>query len=92
MLYCRSLSIDNTNSTFEFLQAFSTAESARNIRFTLQVLQDHFFYDCPGFAVLVDDFGSGLSAGFAQKAVQDETNRQKQVDSKGKQIVESGVY
>lgn len=30
--------IDNTNSTFEFLQAFSTAETARNIRFILQVL------------------------------------------------------
>lgn len=61
------IGIDNTNSTFEFLQAFSTAESARNIRFILQVLQDYFFYDCPGFAVLAGDFGSGLSAGFAQK-------------------------
>ena len=60
--------IDNTNSTFQFLQVFSTAESARNIRFILQVLQDYFFYDCPGFAVLAGDFGSGLSAGFAQKA------------------------
>jgi hypothetical protein len=37
----------------------------------LQILEDHFFYDCPGFAVLMGDFGSGLSAGFAQKAVQD---------------------
>jgi hypothetical protein len=57
--------IDNTGSTFQFLQAFSTAESARIIRFLLQVLEDHFFYDCPGFAVLAGDFGKGLSKGFA---------------------------
>jgi len=38
----------------------------------LQVLEDYFFYDCLGFAVLAGDFGSGLSAGFAQKAAQDE--------------------
>jgi hypothetical protein len=37
----------------------------------LQILKDHFFYNCPGFAVLIGDFGSGLSAKFAQKAVQD---------------------
>ena len=77
--------IDNTNSTFQFLQAFSTAESAHNIRFILQVLQDHFFYDCPGFAVLAGDFGSGLSAGFAQKAAQDARDQEKQLAQKGKQ-------
>jgi hypothetical protein len=60
--------IDNTGLTFQFLQAFSTAESARIIRFLLQVLEDHFFYDCPGFAVLAGDFGKGLSKGFAEKA------------------------
>lgn len=83
--------IDNTNSTFEFLQAFSTAESARNIRFILQVLQDYFFYDCPGFAVLAGDFGSGLSAGFAQKAAQDTEDRQKQLAQKGKQILREDI-
>ena len=85
------IGIDNTNSTFEFLQAFSTAESAHNIRFILQVLQDHFFYDCPGFAVLAGDFGSGLSAGFAQKAAQDEVDRQKQLVDKGKQVIRDNV-
>jgi hypothetical protein len=49
-------------------------------------LQDHFFYDCPGFAVLAGDFGSGLSAGFAQKAAQDARDREKQLAQKGKQI------
>lgn len=83
--------IDNTNSTFQFLQAFSTAESANNIRFLLQVLEDHFFYDCPGFAVLASDFGSGLSAGFAQKAVQDTKDRQKQLAQKGKQVIRENV-
>ena len=77
--------IDNTNSTFEFLQAFSTAESARNIRFILQVLQDYFFYDCPGFAVLAGDFGTGLSAGFAQKAAEDTREAERQLAHKGKQ-------
>jgi hypothetical protein len=77
--------IDNTNSTFEFLQAFSTAESARNIRFILQVLQDYFFYDCPGFAVLAGDFGTGLSAGFAQKAAEDTREAGRQLAHKGKQ-------
>ena len=80
------IGIDNTNSTFEFLQAFSTAESARNIRFILQVLQDYFFYDCPGFAVLAGDFGSGLSAGFAQKAAEDTREAERQLAYKGKQI------
>ena len=80
------IGIDNTNSTFEFLQAFSTAESARNIRFILQVLQDYFFYDCPGFAVLAGDFGSGLSAGFAQKAAEDTREAKRQLAYKGKQI------
>jgi hypothetical protein len=61
--------VDNTGKTFQFLQAFSIAESAEIIRFLLQILEDHFFYDCPGFAVLMGNFGSGLSAGFAQKAV-----------------------
>jgi hypothetical protein len=77
--------IDNTNSTFEFLQAFSTAESARNIRFILQVLQDYFFYNCPGFAVLAGDFGTGLSAGFAQKAAEDTREAERQLAHKGKQ-------
>jgi hypothetical protein len=80
------IGIDNTNSTFEFLQAFSTAESARNIRFILQVLQDYFFYDCLGFAVLASDFGSGLSAGFAQKAAEDTREAKRQLAYKGKQI------
>ena len=81
--------IDNTGKTFQFLQAFSTAESAEIIRFLLKVLEDHFFYDCPGFAVLMGDFGSGLSAGFAQKAVQDirdaKDAREKEIARKGKQ-------
>ena len=77
--------IDNTNSTFEFLQAFSTAESARNIRFLLQVLEDYYFYDCPGFAVLAGDFGTGLSAGFAQKAAEDAREADEQLALKGKQ-------
>ena len=82
--------IDNTGSTFQFLQAFSTAESARIIRFLLQVLEDHFFYDCPGFAVLAGDFGKGLSKGFAEKAAQEarvaQEAQQKEAAQKGKQI------
>ena len=62
------IGVDNTNSTFQFLQAFSTIESACIIRFILQVLQDYYFYDCPGFSVLTGDFSSGLSTGFTQKA------------------------
>ncbi len=85
------IGIDNTNSTFQFLQAFSTAESANNIRFLLQVLEDHFFYNCPGFAVLAGDFGRGLSAGFAQKAVQDGKDCQKQLAQKGKQIIQDNI-
>jgi hypothetical protein len=53
------------------LQAFSTTELACNIRFLLQVLEDYYFYDCPGFAILAGDFSTGLSAGFAQKAAED---------------------
>jgi hypothetical protein len=75
--------IDNTNSTFEFLQAFSTAESARNIRFILQVLQDYFFYDCPGFAVLAGDFGSGLSAGFCSEGSPRRGRPEKAVSTEG---------
>jgi hypothetical protein len=63
--------VDNTGKTFQFLQAFSITESAEIIRFLLQILENYFFYDCPSFAVLISDFGSGLSARFAQKAVQD---------------------
>jgi hypothetical protein len=63
--------IDNTGPTFGFLQAFSAAESGRIMRFILKVLLIHYFYDCPRFAVLAKDFGSGLTAGFAQKAAQD---------------------
>ena len=83
--------INNTNSTFEFLQTFSTTESARNIRFILQVLEDYFFYDCPGFTVLAGDFGKGLSAGFAQKAAYDTVDRQKQLVQKGKQTVRDNI-
>jgi hypothetical protein len=78
------IGVDNTGKTFQFLQAFSTAESAEIIRFLLQILEDHFFYDCPGFAVLMGDFGSGLSAGFAQKAVEDAKraeDRRKQLEA-----------
>jgi hypothetical protein len=57
----------------------------------LQVLEDHFFYDCPGFAVLAGDFGRGLSAGFAQKAVQDGKDCQKQLAQKGKQIIRDNI-
>jgi hypothetical protein len=28
----------------------------------------YYFYNCPRFAVLTKDFGSGLTAEFAQKA------------------------
>jgi hypothetical protein len=55
----------------------------------LQVLEDHFFYDCPGFAVLAGDFGKGLSKGFAKKAAQDARDaqgQQKEAARKGKQI------
>ena len=48
-----------------------TIESAYIIRFILQVLQDYYFYDCPGFSVLIGDFSNRLSTGFAQKAAQD---------------------
>jgi hypothetical protein len=83
--------VDNTGKTFQFLQAFSIAESAEIIQFLLQILKDHFFYDCLSFAVLMGDFGSGLSAGFAQKAVQDakdtvEYKRKKESEQKEKQI------
>jgi hypothetical protein len=83
------IGIDNTGKTFQFLQAFSTTESADIIQFLLQVLQDNFFYDCPGFAVLMGDFGSGLTKGFAQKAQEDrkladEKNR-REATLKGKQ-------
>ena len=79
--------VDNTGATFQFLQAFTTSESARIIRFLLQVLEDHFFYDCPGFAVLGADFGKGLSTGFAQKAAQDaEDAEKKRIGQKEKQI------
>jgi hypothetical protein len=60
--------IDNTGVTFPFLYAFFTSESARIIRFLLTILQDHFFYDCPRFAVMAGDFSKGLSAAMAQKA------------------------
>jgi hypothetical protein len=60
--------VDNTGKTFQFLQAFSTAESGNIIRFLLDILKDYFFYDCPGFAVLISNFGSELSARFALKA------------------------
>jgi hypothetical protein len=91
------IGIDNTGKTFQFLQAFSTAESSSIIRFLLDVLKDHFFYDCPGFAVLLGDFGSGLSAGFALKAAQDtkdaEAARSRETIQKGKQIQhESSPY
>jgi hypothetical protein len=51
--------IDNTSYTFGFLQAFSAAESGRIVRFILEVLLTYYFYNCPGFAVLAEDFGSG---------------------------------
>ena len=82
--------IDNTGKTFQFLQAFSTAESGDIIRFLLDLLKDHFFYDCPGFVVLMGDFSSGLSAGFALKAAEDTKDatitREKELVEKGKQI------
>ena len=81
------ISIDNTGKTFQFLQAFSTAESGDIIRFLLDILKDYFFYDCPGFAVLMGDFGSGLSAGFALKAAEEATAaRERELVHKGKQI------
>ena len=84
--------IDNTGKTFQFLQAFSTAESAEIIEFLLDILQQHFFYDCPRFTVLMGDFGSGLSASFARKAVRDveqaERRRQQEEAQKLKRIWE----
>jgi hypothetical protein len=60
--------IDNTGYTFGFLQAFSAAKSGRIMRFILEMLLTYYFYDCLRFAVLAEDFGSGLTTGFAQKA------------------------
>ena len=57
----------------------------------MQVLQDYFFYDCPSFAVLAGDFGSRLSAGFAQKTAQDVEDRRKQLDQKRKQILRENI-
>jgi hypothetical protein len=55
------------------------------------VLLTYYFYDCPGFAVFTKDFGSGLTAGFAQKAAQDAkdaTKREhKKVSKTGKEKV-----
>jgi len=82
--------VDNTGKTFQFLQAFSTAESGDIIKYLLDLLKDHFFYDCPGFVVLMGDFGSGLSAGFALKAAEDTKDatiaRERELVKKGKQI------
>jgi hypothetical protein len=52
----------------------------------LQVLEDHFFYDCRGFTDLAGGFDSGLSAGFAQKASQDAKDTGKKSAYNGKQI------
>jgi hypothetical protein len=60
--------INNTDYTFGFLQAFSAVKSGRIVRFILEVLLTYYFYNCPGFAVFAKDFGSGLTAGFIQKA------------------------
>ena len=81
------ISIDNTRKTFQFLQAFSTTESGDIIRFLLDILKDHFFYDCPSFVVLIGDFSSGLSTGFTLKAAEEATAaREKELVHKGKQI------
>jgi hypothetical protein len=84
--------IDNTSYTFGFLQAFSVAELGRIVRFILEMLLTYYFYNCPGFAVLTRDFGSGLTAGFAQKAAQDAkdvTERErKKVSKTGKEKVQ----
>jgi hypothetical protein len=54
------------------------------------VLKDHFFYDCPSFAVLAGDFDKGLSKGFAKKAAQEAKDaqevQQKKAAQKKKQI------
>jgi hypothetical protein len=78
--------IDNTGHTFQFLQAFTTAESADIVKFLLQTLEDHFFYDCPGFAVLASDFGAGVNAGFVRKATQDVARAEAAAMRKGKEI------
>jgi hypothetical protein len=65
---------------------FSTAESARIIRFLLQGLEDHFFYDCPGFAVLAGDFKKGLSKGMQKrqpKSSAEEGNTKREANSTG---------
>jgi hypothetical protein len=66
--------INNTDYTFDFLQAFSAAKLGRIVRFILEVLLTYYFYNCPRFAVFTEDFGSGLTAEFAQKAAQDAKN------------------
>ena len=56
----------------------------------MDLLKDHFFYDCPSFIVLIGDFSSGLSAGFVLKAAEDMKDtiitREKELVEKGKQI------
>ena len=79
------ISIDNTGKTFQFLQAFSTAESGDIIRFLLDILKDYFFYDCPGFVVLISDFSSRLSTRFILKAAEETiVARERELVHKGK--------
>ena len=65
------IGIDNTGKTFSFLHSFSLNEAARTFEFLMKIWETHFFYDCPGPAVIAGDFSKGLTAAIARKAAQD---------------------
>ena len=62
--------VDNTLTTFPLIQAFICSESAETFRFVDSILEEHFFWDCPGMAVIVGDFAKGLTAAVAQLAAE----------------------
>ena len=53
--------------------AFSTADI---IRFLLDILENHFFHDCPDFVVLIGNFSSELSTRFALEAAEAARERE----------------
>jgi hypothetical protein len=85
------IGIDNTGKTFSFLHSFSLNEAARTFEFLMKIWETHFFYDCPGPAVIAGDFSKGLTAAVARKAAQDakeaEETEMKKSTAKGKEKV-----
>ena len=63
------VNIDNYGKTYPAIQLFATNESARVFAIVEEIWDRAIFHDCPGPAILVRDFATGLAVSITRSAV-----------------------